>query len=217
MLSLVIFARVPHPGKVKTRLAATVGEAGACEIYRQLLHRTAELARSLGGIDVTVAAPEAPEQLCEFFGPNISGKIQAHGDLGVKMSAAFDEQFRDGASRVVMICSDCPWITRGDIEAAFQGLGEHDLVLGPATDGGYWLIGLKRPAPGLFTGVAWSTNTVFDETLKKAAALNLRVAQLRTLSDIDTENDWNDYQKKLRQSSDRQDPVVVKEPSANVQ
>jgi rSAM/selenodomain-associated transferase 1 len=109
------------------------------------------------------------------------------------MQRAFLHAFATGGERVVMIGSDCPTVTSEDIETAWTALASHDLVLGPAADGGYWLIGLRTALPELFEGIAWSTNAVLGATLKRAAHLDLRIQFLSERTDIDTENDWQEF------------------------
>jgi glycosyltransferase A (GT-A) superfamily protein (DUF2064 family) len=110
------------------------------------------------------------------------------------LERCFRDAFAAGHDRVVVIGSDCPYLTAADIHDAWVALEGCDLVLGPALDGGYWLIGLAAPQPGLFRGIAWSTSTVLAQTREKAAGSGLRVHDLRILSDVDTETDWRKYQ-----------------------
>jgi uncharacterized protein len=109
------------------------------------------------------------------------------------MQRAFEAAFGSGAERVVIIGSDCPEIGVADVRAAWKQLRSHDLVVGPAIDGGYWLIGLRAPQPKLFDEITWSSDQVLGQTLQRAKLLGLRVQLLRILADIDTEADWNAY------------------------
>lgn len=111
----------------------------------------------------------------------------------MRMQQAFERAFQTGAQRVVMIGTDCPEVNVTDIHAAWEALSQHDLVLGPAEDGGYWLIGMKQPQPELFNGIHWSTGSVLAETTARAQQLRLRYQLLRTLSDVDTKADWDAY------------------------
>jgi rSAM/selenodomain-associated transferase 1 len=113
------------------------------------------------------------------------------------MSSAFGSALSEGAQRAVMIGADCPEVTIEDVQAAWAALETHDLVLGPANDGGYWLIGLKQVYPELFSSISWSTSAVLAETLARAKQLALRVHLLRTLSDVDTLEDWQAYQQRI--------------------
>ena len=109
---------------------------------------------------------------------------------------AFDHAFRQGAERVVLIGTDSPEIMGQDFADAFSALNDSDVVLGPAVDGGYWLVGLRKPVPALFSGIHWSASTVLERTLAVANAMGLSVRQLRTLHDIDTAEDWDRYQER---------------------
>jgi hypothetical protein len=118
---------------------------------------------------------------------------QGAGDLGERLNKAFEAAFNDGKERVVIIGSDCPDVSVQDIRDAWTALESHELVIGPANDGGYWLIGLSQMQPELFEHMVWSTDQVFLETMKRAMELNLRVKVLRELADIDTEVDWRQF------------------------
>jgi len=94
---------------------------------------------------------------------------------------------------VVIIGSDCPWLSDAEIEQAWNELETHDLVLGPARDGGYWLVGLREPKPAVFDGISWSTETVLEQTLERARGQSLRFLLLRELRDVDTLEDWHAF------------------------
>ena len=121
---------------------------------------------------------------------------QGIGDLGARLHRAFESARATGAERVVVIGSDCPDVSVADIEAAWEALQSHEVVLGPARDGGYWLVGLNAPRANLFEGIAWSTDTVFAETVARCRNAGLRVRLLRQLDDIDTEEDWRRFTSK---------------------
>ena len=115
--------------------------------------------------------------------------VQSAGDLGARMAAAFEWAFDGGAARVVLIGTDTPDLSRGDVLHAFESLRTSDLVVGPSLDGGYYLIGLPRPIPALFERIPWSTPAVLGETLNRAESLGLRAAPLAVKADIDTLED----------------------------
>ncbi len=123
------------------------------------------------------------------FGPGLHHAPQIEAGLGEKLQFATCSAFAAGAKRVVVIGTDCPALTATDLQLAFQQLEHHDVVLGPALDGGYYLIGLRAVQPTLFDGIDWSTAVVFAQTLQKAQAMNLRVHVLRQLADIDHPED----------------------------
>jgi rSAM/selenodomain-associated transferase 1 len=189
---LLLFARAPRPGHVKTRLAQTLGKQKACEAYQQLLQALSSQLGSLKNVTVYHSPPDAAAELRPFFPAHWLYTPQQGPDLGARLHHAFSVSFNH-ATRVCVIGSDCPYLTTEDIEKSWSLLDRHDLVLGPAHDGGYWLIGLKQPQPHLFHQINWGTNEVLQQTLDRARDLQLKVSLLRELSDIDTEADWRDY------------------------
>jgi rSAM/selenodomain-associated transferase 1 len=188
---LLVFARVPTLGKVKSRLAAGVGEPAALAIYHELLAIT-RAAIAEAGVPATVwladaaAVPTARESQ-EWAG--LPACCQPTGDLGERMAAAFAAAFAAGARRVAIIGTDCPGLRAAHLTQAVELLRGHDVVLGPATDGGYYLLGLRRPQPELFRHKRWSTDSVLADTLADARRLGLRVALLPELRDVDTAED----------------------------
>lgn len=190
--ALAVFAKAPVPGAVKTRLAAGVGEARAVAIYRELARITAR-AVGAAGADRTYAyyAPAGGEAAVrELLGyPPWEFRVQVEGDLGARMSAAMDEMHGECA-RAVIVGTDCPALDERGLASALARLREVPLVLGPATDGGYYLVGLARRAPELFAGIPWSTSEVLAFTLERARAAGLTWSLLEPLADIDTEVDW---------------------------
>lgn len=187
---LGVFVKAPVAGRVKTRLAAEVGARLAARLYRGI------------GRDIVAACvrPEAYRTVVWFSPPGAQRSVrtwlkglqvsafapQREGGLGVRLSAAFRHPFREGARRVVVIGSDCPDVDRELVARALTALGDHDVVIGPANDGGFYLLGLRAPAAGLFRGVAWSTEAVLDQTLANAGRLGLEWGLLPTLRDVDT-------------------------------
>jgi rSAM/selenodomain-associated transferase 1 len=189
---LVIFARAPQPGQVKTRIAAELGSLEALEIYRTLAAQTIAAARSGTNYCVTVAySPRDAEGVMrDWLGASLSLRPQRDGDLDARMAATIDDEFARGAHRVVVIGTDCPGLTSTHIENAFARLEKWDVVLGPATDGGYYLIGMTRPLPELFEDVPWSSPETLRVTVERARQRELRISLLEELADIDTADDW---------------------------
>jgi rSAM/selenodomain-associated transferase 1 len=190
---LLLFAREPVLGRVKTRLAAGIGAEAALAVYRELLALTAAAAAQ-AGVPATVWLAEAPATAAAEVPrpewPGLPWRVQpAVGSLGARMSYAFGEAFAAGAGRVVVIGTDCPGLSGELLTQAFAQLLTHDLVVGPADDGGYYLLGMNALAPELFENKAWSTDSVLPDTLADAARLGLRVAQLPTLHDVDSAAD----------------------------
>lgn len=180
---------------VKTRIATALGDWAALDIYRRLLHVLAARLSPLGQVCWRVTPDEAVDEVRLWLRPGWQTIPQGGGSLDARIIRAFDEAFAAGARRVVVIGSDCPEVSSGDIEEAWRLLGQHDVVLGPATDGGYWAIGLAAPHPELFADIPWSTPRVFGATLERIRAAGLRHACLRPLGDIDTAADWEAWKK----------------------
>ena len=190
---LVILLKAPLPGFVKTRLAAVLGVDAATAAYRVLAEN---LFRNLGDhpdVELRYAPDDAAAELRAWQRPRWKLAPQGEGDLGERLNRTFVDHFSHGARKVVAIGADCPEVTRDDVEAAFAALDAADVVLGPASDGGYWLIGLRASRPWLFRGIRWSTASVLAETVAKAADSGLSVARLRVLSDVDTVEDWREW------------------------
>lgn len=183
--ALIIFARRPEAGKVKTRLAATIGDAAALDVYIRLLVHTRAVAMH-SGVDVHVFLTEMPADL---FWQDFTLDLQADGDLGEKMEAAFAQLFAHGYQRVVIIGSDCPELTTAHVREAFSLLETNDVVIGPALDGGYYLLGMKTLQATLFRNKNWSTDTVFTQTIADLEKGGLTYAKLPQLRDIDTGED----------------------------
>lgn len=191
--SLLIFIRNPQLGKVKTRLARTVGDEEALRIYHVLMEKTrlaalgVQAERWLFYSDFIEKNDDWPEA-------DFSKKTQSEGDLGERMEQAFGTAFDAGAKKVVIIGSDCPELTDALLQTAFDRLDESDFVLGPVPDGGYYLLGMKELEPSVFRDIAWSTETVRVRTLEKIQAAGKSCALLPVLSDVDTEEDWRAVQ-----------------------
>ncbi|GAA3963928.1 TIGR04282 family arsenosugar biosynthesis glycosyltransferase [Hymenobacter antarcticus] len=191
---LLVFAREPVLGRVKTRLAADIGPEAALAVYRELLALTAA-AVTASAVPATVWLAEAPHPTADTAlprpeWPGLPWRVQPPADLlGERMAHAFGEAFAAGAGRVVIIGTDCPGLEPAILQRAFAALEAHDLVVGPAEDGGYYLLGLRELQPALFTSKDWSTATVLPDTLADAARLGLRVAQLPVLHDVDSARD----------------------------
>jgi hypothetical protein len=190
---LIIFTRYPEPGKTKTRLIPVLGAEGAATLQRQMTEQKLAQVRELQAaypVSVEVHFTGGNEQLMQsWLGSSLIYQRQSEGDIGCRMASAFQASFEAGMNNVVLIGIDCPDLNAQLMAEAFQALHQHDLVLGPAVDGGYYLIGLRRLIPELFTGIRWSTAEVLPETLRIAHRLELAVAKLRLLSDVDRPED----------------------------
>jgi rSAM/selenodomain-associated transferase 1 len=185
--TLVIFAREPVPGRVKTRLAAGVGPESSAEIYAMLLEHTL---RTAGGSDAEVMISLAMDPNASWADTlEFPFEIQGRGDLGERMAECFCRRFSEGAKRAVIIGSDNAHLRHDHIRSAFSALEDHLVVLGPADDGGYWLVGQRAPGIDLFTGVPWSSPDTLDATRSSLQKLDVEWHELETLPDIDTEED----------------------------
>jgi rSAM/selenodomain-associated transferase 1 len=147
-------------------------------------------AKSRPGITARVAYEgAAANEMSAWLGDDRDYVAQSDGDLGERMSAAFADAFREGAGRVVVIGTDCPALSPDHLAEAFEALGNHEVVLGPARDGGYYLVGLSRPADALFTDIPWGTESVLQATMERAEAVGLTQCCLQTLGDVDRPED----------------------------
>jgi uncharacterized protein len=186
--ALIVFAREPLAGRTKTRLTPPLSAADAAALYACFLRDTLDTARRVAGAAVVVAY--TPAQAGGYFAdlaPELVAVPQRGADLGERMDTAFSDAFARGAAAAVIIGSDSPHLPATIIERAFAELESGaDLVLGPADDGGYYLIGARAPQPRLLRAVPLSTPTVLADTLRVAAELGLRVALLPRWYDIDT-------------------------------
>ena len=188
--ALQVFVRNPVPGSVKTRLIPALGADGATRIYRHLLDHALDAAVACSA-DVTVwvdGTPIADDLRTRLEHRGLASAVQCPGDLGVRMQHAIGEGLRR-AERVVLIGSDCPEYSAAFIDAAFAALDERDVVVGPAVDGGYVLIGARGPCPALFDDMPWSTPHLLAATRARIARLGLRHAELAPLRDIDDVDD----------------------------
>lgn len=187
---LLLFVRNPELGKVKTRLAATVGPEVALEVYIHLLQHTRQVTQQLP-VDKLVYYAEKIAHTDNWPDDIYQKALQHKGDLGEKMNAAFENAFASGYTSVVIIGSDCQQLTQEIIQQAFAALETHDVVIGPALDGGYYLLGMKKLHPPFFRNKQWSTEHVFPDTLEDTRALHLTYTLLPILSDVDKAEDFD--------------------------
>jgi rSAM/selenodomain-associated transferase 1 len=186
---LSIFARWPEPGQVKTRLIPSLGAEGAAVVYARLLAHTVAVATA-SGIPFELRATGAREEAFrELLGFEVAVVPQGDGDLGERLSRV--------PPPAIVIGSDCPGLTPEVLWAAHDALATEPMVIGPASDGGYYLIGFTEDAEFAFADIAWSTAQVFEETAGRFAARGYRLAVLPELDDIDTPEDlenWPEFQ-----------------------
>lgn len=193
---LGIFGKKPEPGKVKTRLAAGFGDGFACEAHEAMLLDTLDAWASdrflaPGGRRVFVYSPaDAGPWFDPVVPPGLAMQPQAGGDLGARMRAFFEGEFEDGADRVVLIGSDSPTLDPSIVIGAFLCLESKDVVIGPSTDGGYYLVGCRPPVPPIFEGVAWGSADVLGQTLDRLRGGGRSLAVLPPWYDVDSPEDW---------------------------
>ncbi len=195
-----MLARYPTPGGAKTRLIPALGAEGAADLQRAMTERTLAFAdrlveRRRVAVELLSTGATA-HQMQALYGPRRRVRDQGEGDLGMRLERAFGRAFLFGATRVVAIGVDCPELDDRYLEEALEGLEAADVVLGPAEDGGYVLIGLAAPRPELFQGIDWGSALVFQQTLAKAREANQEVRFLATLRDVDEPADLSAWEQR---------------------
>lgn len=196
---LIVFTRYPEPGKTKTRLIPVLGAQGAATLQRQMTEYVISQVRKLQNlhpISIEVRFAGGEQQLMQdWLGESLQYVTQGTGDLGYRLQTALGDCFRNKIESVAIIGSDCPQLKAELIFQTFELLNQnYDLVLGPALDGGYYLIGLRRLIPELFIDIDWGTEQVLPQTVDIAKQLNLEIAYLPTLADIDRPEDLHIWQ-----------------------
>ncbi|MEP7027396.1 MAG: TIGR04282 family arsenosugar biosynthesis glycosyltransferase [Candidatus Eisenbacteria bacterium] len=186
--AVIVFLKAPVAGEVKTRLSPGIAPAAAALLYRAMVEDLLARLERLASADVLLHhAPESSRgAIARWLGPDRRLARQRGADLGARMSHAFRSAFHDGYGRVVIVGSDVPELTGRIVRAGLAALRRHDVALAPAHDGGYYLIGLREPRPGLFHEMRWSTRGVHAETVRRLTRLGLTHAELPPLEDIDT-------------------------------
>jgi len=191
---IMIFIRNPELGKVKTRLAKTLGDEKALHIYNLLLNHTNKVSKDLNA-DKAVFYSDYIDSNDQWQNDGFIQLTQIGNELGEKMTNAFLKAFNMGYKKAIIIGSDCFDLSENILSEAFTILNEKEVVLGPAKDGGYYLIGMKTFYPSLFQNKIWSTENVLQDTLLDLLRLNVSFKLLPTLSDIDEEKDLLNYKK----------------------
>lgn len=185
--AIIVFVKNPALGKVKTRLAKTIGDEKALEIYLALCEYTRQLLLDID-CDRYVFYDQSIIKNDDWNNQDFHKKQQTTGDLGSRMHNAFNEVL-DQHDKVLIIGSDCPQIQKHHIEMAFNSLGQTDIVIGPSLDGGYYLLGMSEEQSFLFDDMPWSKSTLFGQTLDNIFKRQKSVTELEHLTDIDHEED----------------------------
>ncbi|MDI1313820.1 TIGR04283 family arsenosugar biosynthesis glycosyltransferase [Prosthecobacter sp.] len=194
---LILFTRFPIAGKAKTRLIPALGAEGAAETQRQMTELALCRAVSLfiaRGVRIEVRYEGGDEEaMRDWLGPKPCYRPQGEGDLGQRIDRATNEAFTEGCDSLVIIGADCPRLDETVLSQAFDALRENEVIFGPAQDGGYYLVGLRRPVPALFQDIEWSTAHVLSDSIEKARASGSQPELLVTLPDVDEPHDLDDW------------------------
>lgn len=196
--ALLVFQKNTSRGKVKTRLAASIGDEKALDIYRELLMTTYSEVRKLEGIDVIPFFSDYPEPLPIPLHNSPSRQIQSGQDLGQRMSNAFAWAFSKGYDRVGIIGTDCPELKHDIIQDGIEQLENFDFCIGPAYDGGYYFLAMREFHPWIFENIRWSSPYVLEETLALVKGRERSFSLLEILRDVDTEDDYLAFLAKKR-------------------
>lgn len=192
---IAVFVKAPIRGQVKSRIAASAGSEAALSLYRCFVLDMLDTVRNTGHpVLVFVTPGDRIGDVRTWLGQDLRYRPQEGADLGERMERAFRAIFTEGAARAVLIGSDIPDLPADVLLEARDALGQHDAVIGPAQDGGYYLIGFRRDTfmPDIFRGVPWSGPDVLDRTMRVLRRRAMRVHTLRTWRDVDTVEDLGD-------------------------
>lgn len=199
-------AKYPEPGKVKARLAQSIGEDAATGLYQAFILDTLATAQAITiPFHIAVHPPETQEKLANWLGPSHRYFLQRGADLGERLQNGFMTMFGQKYNQVIALASDCPDLPVEILKQAVSNLQTHKAAIGPAPDGGYYLIGFSKDSfvPDAFKGISWSTETVFQETMAKIEAESKDVYMLPEWQDIDTKTDLQEFYRKYEsQTSD---------------
>ena len=200
---LIVFLKSPRPGFVKTRLAGRLGDKQACKVYRNLAAALLKRLKPYPNVELRISPDDAAASHPDWLLRDCwQCQGQGEGDLGSRLTRAFGESFAAGRRKVMAIGSDCPYVEPNHLRKGFERLISASVVLGPALDGGYWLIGMNRYLPALFEGISWGGAEVLKQTLQRTAALGAQAAMLETLEDVD---DWQSWQRYLKTKPETND------------
>ena len=201
-LQVMLFARYPVPGQAKTRLIPEIGPRNAARLHRRMTENAAGVARAVrgsGDIGITVCCTGARvRDFRAWLGEDLQYEVQSSGDLGARMRRAFESAFSRGAAGALAVGADVPDLSPGILRQAVDGMRGHDVVFGPAADGGYYLIGMRRRLPELFRDMDWGTGSVYRRTCDAVRRLGLTFLELPTLHDVDRPGDLARIRRDLR-------------------
>jgi rSAM/selenodomain-associated transferase 1 len=198
---IFIMMKYPKVGRVKARLAQSIGDESATNLYRMFIRDTLTTVQDLDiPFYIAVHPPESQKQFAKWIGPSYQIFQQQGIDIGERLQSGFTTMFERGYKQVIALASDSPDLPIEILREAVSALQSHKAVIGPASDGGYYLIGLSHDhsIPGAFEDISWSTETVFRETLSKIKSVTQRVHILPEWADIDTKSDLQKFYEKHR-------------------
>ena len=202
--ALIVFLKYPKNGKVKTRLAKNFDESFATEFYKLCVERLIAEFNSelLNDADIFLYCSDIEEidPARNWLGTEFIYSYQQRGNLGIRMWSAFEELFKSGYKKAVIVGTDIPDLNSEIINNSFELLNKYDSVIGPSSDGGYYLLGIKQNHPELFEEINWSTSRVLNETLKRLENLKLSNYLLNKLIDIDTADNLSEWIKTKKDS-----------------
>ncbi|TFH41831.1 MAG: glycosyltransferase [ANME-2 cluster archaeon] len=191
--ALIIFQKNFFLGKVKTRLAKTIGDVKALEVFKKLVEKTYDqIPTDL--LDVHIYFGSAIEKINHPLHERASFHIQTEDDLGARMVSAFESTFKLGYEKVLIIGTDCPFIIADIYQKAIEILDDKDYVIGPANDGVYYLLGAKDSPKDIMKNIAWSTDTVLKSTLQSIEKEGKSYCLLEALTDIDDAEDFKEFE-----------------------
>lgn len=190
---VILFTRYPEPGRTKTRLIPALGKEGAADLQRRMteyMYAQLRLLQQQRTVSLEVRYDGGNQNyMKQWLASDIPLVPQGEGDLGARLQRCFTDGFAARTKRVIIVGADCPSLTAGIMEKSLDTLCQNDLVLGPAHDGGYYLIGLNRPVPSLFDDIPWGTDQVLTTTLALAKKMDLTISLLGPLADVDRPED----------------------------
>lgn len=199
--ALIIFQKNAVLGKVKTRLSVDVGDEAAMDIYQQLVRYTHEVCRSVPVQKFLFYSDFIPDDISEFD-QDYQFEVQSGNDLGSRMRNAFQRLFSKGYGKIIILGTDCGELESEIVINAFELLDQNEVVIGPARDGGYYLLGMNKMNAGLFEEIPWSTEMVLFLTMEKLEKQNISYELLEILSDVDRIEDWKKLKKKRKLNYD---------------
>lgn len=207
MKQLGLFAKYWEPGQVKTRLAASIGDLAASHLHRAFLASSLATFQSFPAERIlSYWPPERQSEFAELAGPSWTLWPQQSGNLGARMAAYFAAAANHGQERTVLIGSDSPTLPTATVQEAFDQLKQHDVVIGPARDGGYYLIGCRGANPDIFKEIEWGSGQVFDQTIQRLESSRLSYAVLTPWYDIDRLEDLRTLHQELTDRASPQSP-----------